>query len=184
MSAPLLKKVLPVFPSLVGGILLVLFGTWRTDLACERATGTCTWSDGIMGGTPVTFAMTDVREVRFVGDRGRHGDDGQVELFVGNRDAMVFGKGESEEVAQKMTDQVKRFLAGEGASLRYGIASRSFMFFLGGGLLCGAFAMLLSAFRKAGTGFLGVFAVLVALVACIGSIVTCVTRDDPGLTVK
>lgn len=183
MSAARAKSFLPVLPSLVAGILLIVFATSGSKLECDRASGACTWRDGFFGGDPWSFQITEVREVKFVGDRGKHGNDGQVELYVGSHEAMVFGKGESEEVAQGMALRAHGFFDGKGAALTFQTASRAWMFFLGGGLVFGALVMLLAAARGEKGRALAPTAVFVAVIAVVGSVTTCVQRDEPGLSV-
>jgi hypothetical protein len=178
------KSFLAVLPALVAGILLLLFATSGTKLECERASHACTWREGFFGGDEFSFQISEVREVKFVGDRGKHGNDGQVELYVGSHDALVFGKGESEAVAQSMAERAQSFFAGTGAALSFQTPSRSWMFFLGGGFLVGALAMIVSRARPQKGTLLAPFAVFVAVLAVGGAVTTCVRRDDPGLSVS
>lgn len=138
------SRFVPIIPTLIAGTVLIVFGTQKTELLCERATGACSWRDGFVGGDSFDFKLTEVREVRAIGDRGRYGNDGQVELYVGSRDAMVFGQGEREATAARMTEQARGFFAGQGATLHFHTPQRTWMYFLGGGLLCGALVMLVT----------------------------------------
>lgn len=175
---------MPIIPTLIAGTVLLVFGTQKTELLCERSTGACSWRDGFVGGESFDFKLTEVREVRAIGDLGRWGNDGQVEVYVGSRDAMVFGQGEREATAQRMTEQAQSFFAGKGATLHFHTPSRTWMFFLGGGLLCGALVMLVNAKRPEKGSVLRPVAIGVAVLAVGGAITTCVRRDDPGLSVS
>jgi len=174
----------PIIPTLIAGTVLIVFGTQQTELLCERATGTCSWRDGFIGGDAFDFPLSEVREVRAIGDLGRYGNDGHVELYAGRRAAMVFGQGEREATAARMTDQARSFFAGQGTTLHFHTPSRTWMFFLGGGLLCGALVMLANAKRPEKGSVLRTVAIVVAALAVGGAITTCVRRDDPGLTVS
>lgn len=178
-------RFLPILPTLAAGVFLCVFGTSRTELHCERATHACTWHDGVLGGEDFAFQIAEVREVRMDGDHGKHGNDGQVEILVGNHDPLVFGQGERESAAQRMTEQTRAFFTGgTGARLDFATPSRTWMFFLGGGFLLGALAMLINARRPEKGSLLVPVAMFVAVLAVGGSVTTCVRRDDPGLVVS
>lgn len=178
------RALLAVFPLLIAGVVLVVFGTSRTELECHRPERTCTWRDGILGGSPVTFPMTDVHEVRLVDNYGRHASDGHVELHLKNGDVMAFGKGERGRAAAQMTDETKRFLSAEGTRLYFAAPTLVWMCFLGAGCLLGVLVIVLSAKRPKWNDKLRVLAVLAGLLGLGGSIATCATRDDPGLTIQ
>jgi hypothetical protein len=147
MPATRLKSLIPAFPALAAAIILFLVGTYRTDLTCDRAANSCTWRDGLFGGDPTTFPISDVREVKYEGGRGKHGGDGQVLIVLANGKEESFGKAD-DDVAKATTEEARAFFAGTGASYHWGTSPRTWMFVAAAGMLLASLSLFVTAFRK------------------------------------
>lgn len=188
------KQLLPALPSLIGAVILFVVGTCRTELACDRAAGTCAWRDGVLGGEQATFAIRDVRDVRYDGGRGKHGSDGQVTLVFASGAEKVFGKAD-QATAKATAERARTFFAGQGAVYRFRTPPRTFVFFLAAGSLLGGLGMITMALRTKHAALVdpvvrrkrnnqyGLFACVVVTIVVAGSIITCVTTKNPGTLV-
>lgn len=117
-------SLLPALASFVGALIAFVAGSYHIDLACDRAKNQCSWTDGIFGADTITFPISDVREVKYVGGRGKHGGDGLVALVLPNGDELEFGKADDEE-AKATTEQARAFFkGGTGATYEWHLSRR------------------------------------------------------------
>jgi hypothetical protein len=122
MAAPRWLRRAALFAPAAGCVLLaiVLAGaaSSTTTLACDRAAGRCTWSTRAWhGGSSRAFAITDVREVRFVEGLGKHGRRAETALVFASGHELHLAT-DDEGAARDRFHAIDAFFAGRGPALR------------------------------------------------------------------
>lgn len=134
---------------LILGLVMIGAGTSVLDIDCARASGACRWQAGsLFDSTDIRFAVTDVREVRFVDEIGKNKRDGAVVLVLATGSDTQYGRARR-DVARARYEEARAFFERKTtASYRF-TTSGSRLFVIGGiALLLGAVGAAVRAARK------------------------------------
>lgn len=123
------KRFLPPLACLFLALVFAGAGSMVETIACERATGTCRWSrtDLYRGAEERSFAIGDVREVRFVDGLGKNKRRAESVLVLASGHELRLATDEHEPARERFL-AMQRFFAGEGPSLRDDTKGSPFMF--------------------------------------------------------
>jgi hypothetical protein len=109
--------LVPAAGCLLVAVVLAGAASSTTTLACDRAVG-CTWSTSAWhGGRSRSFAVADVREVRFIDGLGKHGRRAETALLFASGHELHLAT-DDEDAARARFRAIEAFFAGRGPALR------------------------------------------------------------------
>jgi hypothetical protein len=151
MAAPRwLRRVALLAPAagcLFIAVVLAGAASSTTTLACDRGSG-CTWSTSAWhGGRARSFAVADVREVRFVDGLGKHGRRAETALIFASGHELHLAT-DDEDAARARFRTIEAFFAGRGPALRDHQAGAGWLYVAALAALIAAVVVAVRATRK------------------------------------